>query len=93
MSRHPDLEFDDAAVEWIARHVAEADAVNEEIGVAGPDVAAYNLREAWLRLAERRLLDANVLCRRLEREHEAHPVTQKIRAWQKTQHKGGSKSS
>jgi hypothetical protein len=86
--RLPDLALSATETAWLAEHIATADAQNAEIGVTGPEVAAYNLREGYLRLAERRLLDANVLCRRLQRDHEDHPVTRKIWAWQRKKRLG-----
>lgn len=88
--RVPDIDLTPEETRRLAQMIAEADAVREEIGVAGPEVAAYNVREAKLRLAERRLLDANVLLRRLQREHEEHPVTRKIWAYYERKRLAGS---
>lgn len=78
-----DIELSEAQADALLDAMAATDAQNAEIGVTGPEVAEYNLREARLQLAERRLVDATVECCRLQRDHEEHPVTVRIAAWRK----------
>lgn len=81
----PDTDLDEVQTARLAAAIAKADAQNAAIGVTGPEVAEFNLREAWISLTHRRgFLDSAA---DLRAEHEAHPVTQKIRAYQKTQDK------
>lgn len=82
-----DIELDEEATAWLVQHLEETDALNAAIGITGPEVARYNIREARLRLAERRLLDANVELRRLQREHESNEVTKKIETYRWAQEK------
>ena len=68
------LELNEAETSFLLEIVGKTDAENAAIGVSGTEVAQYNIRVLRLQSVRRQL-------RHLEVEHEAHPVTAKIKAY------------
>lgn len=86
MEPRGNLELSEEQSREFLKRMAKTDAQNAAVGVSGPEVAQYNLRVMKIDLAKRRpKTDPSILpyLEGLEGEHSQHPVTQKIRAYDK----------